>query len=186
MMEELVNSRRLADMRLFAESVALSPMSRRAVDQAIGRIETQWLQRKQEQYSKALAMRDRQHAEVVEVATATAQSAKEILSKVTDGLMSPEEGRAWLRDVFSYHDQLTKQHAAIAEMEPSLAEFEAKSVDDFQDECFQRFPSDREHTPTLQQAVEEYVAEAKHRAAVRARPVAPGAVDPSQLTHPDA
>lgn len=186
MMDELVNSRRLADMRLFAESVALSPMSRRAVDQAIGRVESQWAQRKQEQYNNAVAMRDQQHAEVVEVAKATAQTAKDMLAKVANGLMSPEEGRAWLRDVFSYHEQLTKQHAAIADTEASLAAFEAKSVDDFQDECFQRFPSDREQAPTLQQAVSEYVAEAQRKAAARARPGGGSAIDASQLTHPDA
>ncbi|GAA3829051.1 hypothetical protein GCM10022380_54520 [Amycolatopsis tucumanensis] len=185
-MDELVNSRRLADMRLFAESAALSPMSRRAVDAAIGRVESQWAQRKQEQYANSLAMRNRQHAEVVEVAKATAQTAKEMLSKVTNGLMSPEEGRAWLRDVFSYHEQLTQQHAAIAEMEPSLAAFEAKSVDDFQDECFQRFPADREKAPTLAQAVDEYVSDAKRRAAVRAHPGGGDAIDASQLRHPDA
>lgn len=166
-LDALLNTKKLSDMRGAADSLPLSPNDRRAVDTAIGRVESHWAQRKQEQYNDGLAQRDKAHSEVIEVAKATREAAKEKLDAIKNGRVSAKEAGAWLRDVVGYHQQLTEQHNAVISTEASLAEFESVGVDDFQEQQFNRFPYLQQDAPTLQKTVKEVIADSGARATQR-------------------
>jgi hypothetical protein len=166
-LDNMLNTKRLDQMRGAADSLPLSPNDRHAVDAAIGRVESHWIQRKQEQYNNGLAQRDKAHGEVLEVVNATRAAAMEKLDEIKNGRVSAKEAGGWLRDVVGYHQQLTEQHNAVISMEPSLAEFEAQSVDDFQVQEFSRFPFLERDAPTLQKAVNEVGTDQRARATQR-------------------
>jgi hypothetical protein len=158
-----LNSPRLADMRAVLDEVALSNNERHEIELALSDIEADWESKRREAYDHALGVRDDQHDEVIGAADAFGGVIAEWYDNVRNGRCSPQEARAWLRDVRADFDVLTGQHRGIETSEDRLAAMDTMSVDTYQAERLARLSSLGASSPTLMTKIAEFRREQERR-----------------------
>ena len=144
-----LTSPRLADMRTALDEMNLSDRERREIEAALASIESEWADKRREAYDQAIKIRDGQHEEVIQVTEAFVETIAERYDDVRNGRRSPQEVRAWLRDVRADFDVLSRQHHGIETSEDRLEAMDAMSVDDYQAQRLARLSSLGASAPTL-------------------------------------
>lgn len=158
-----LNSPRLADMRAVLDEVALSNNERYQIESALSEIEADWENQRRTAYDHALGVRDDQHDEVIQVAGEFDALLAERYDDVRHGRCSPQEARAWLRDVRADFDVLTRQHRGIETSEDRLEAMESQSVDTYQAERLARLSTLGASSPTLMTKIAESIREQERR-----------------------
>lgn len=164
MIHDGLSSSLLRDMRPVLDDVVMADRQRRLVETVISTVEANWQTQRQEKYADALAVRDREHQTVLDVASQFLELIAERAEDVRNGRRAPEEVRGWLRDVQASHQTLTKLHRGVESTEDELSELEAMSPDDFQAKQYERFPLLVDGSPTLAALVEAEASRVRMKA----------------------
>ncbi|GIJ45818.1 hypothetical protein Val02_27040 [Virgisporangium aliadipatigenens] len=132
-----------------AGELRISRDERRVLQRAVARATREWSDKHAEIYRAQLAVRDEQHAEIMQAIRGEStidedtpgliDEIENLTARVRRGTLTPAKARAKLRDLNARRRQLVALHEAVERMDESLADFAQVTPAEHQRDFYTQF-----------------------------------------------